>query len=97
MTGMSTDMRQKLKDLCKELMEDYKRYSRLKETKYIRTGKVVYQEFYPKESKPILDKIDDVLTKHYGFSKQEAEYIKNFDLRFRMGEETDTKQKQLVA
>jgi len=95
--NMSTDMRQELKDLCKELMEDYKRHSRLKETKYIRTGRVVYQEFYPKESKPILDKIDDVLAKHYEFSKQEAEYIKNFDLRFRMGEDSDTKQKQLVA
>jgi hypothetical protein len=93
----NTEIRQQLRDLCKELMEDYKKHSRLKEAKYKRTGRVVYQEFDPKESKPILDKIDDVLAKHYGFSKQEAEYIKNFDLRFRMGEEADTKQKQLVA
>jgi hypothetical protein len=58
---------------------------------------VVYQEFDPKESKPILDKIDDVLAKHYELSEREAEYIKNFDLRFRMGEQDfDAKQKQLV-
>jgi hypothetical protein len=94
---MSPEMRQELKDLCRDLMEDYKKHSRLKDTKYVRTGKVVYQEFYPKESKHILDKIDDVLAKHYGLSKQEGEYIKTFDLRFRMGEDPDPKQKQLVA
>jgi hypothetical protein len=96
--NMSPEMRQELKDLCKELMEDYKKHSRLKKTEYKRTGKVVYQEFHPKESKTILDKIDDVLVKHYELSEQEAEYIKNFDLRFRMGEQdSDVKQKQLFA
>jgi hypothetical protein len=96
--NMNSETRQQLKDLCKELMADYKKHSRLKETEYKRTGRVVYQEFYPKESKPILDKIDDVLAKHYELSKQEAEYIRNFDLRFRTGEQdSDANQRKLFA
>jgi len=96
MENISKEMRRTLTDLCRELMVDYRRNSKRKETKYKRTGKVVYQEFNPKASKSIIDKIDKVLARHYRFSEKEAEYIKNFDLRFRMGEEPDIKQKQLM-
>ena len=68
-------------------MKDYKKNSILKETQYKKTGKVVYREFYPRKSKHIIDKIDDVLREHYGFTDAENEYIKNFDIRFRMGNE----------
>lgn len=97
-TRMNTALREKLRNLCQTLMADYKKHSRLKQTKYKRTGKVVYQEFYPKESKHILDEIDDVLAEHYGFSDKEREYVKNFDLRFRMGEQDqEPTQKRLMA
>ena len=39
--------------------------------------------------KPIIDEIDDILAKHYGFSDAELYYIKNFQVKFRM---SDTKQ-----
>ena len=34
--------------------------------------------------KPIIDEIDDILAKHYGFTDEELDYIKNFQLEFRM-------------
>ena len=52
-----------------------------------------YEEVYPLPGeiktddaycKPIMDKIDDVLTRHYGFTNEESSYIKNFQLSFRM-------------
>jgi hypothetical protein len=88
-TNMESSLRGKLKNLCHQLMDDYKKHSRLKEAKYQRTGKVTYREFNPKESKAILDEIDNVLAQHYRFSDEESEYIKGFDNRFRMGEQPD--------
>lgn len=96
-TNMESSLRGKLKNLCHHLMDDYKKHSRLKETKYQRTGKVTYQEFYPKESKAILDEIDDVLAEHYRFSDEESEYIKGFDFRFRMGEQEPDKAQKLLS
>lgn len=72
----------KLSVLCDKLMEDYRAKSKIKETTYGATGKVKYREFYPKLSKRIIDEIDDVISQHYGFNVKEAEYIKNFGLKF---------------
>jgi hypothetical protein len=52
----------------------------------IRTGTVGYQEFYPKYSKPIIDKIDELLSNHYRLTEEQKKFVINFDLRFRMGE-----------
>jgi hypothetical protein len=77
--------KKQLETLTDKLMEDYKAKSKLKDTQYETTGNVVYREFYPKLSKPIIDKIDDVVFDHYNFTEQEKEYIRNFDIKFRMG------------
>jgi hypothetical protein len=46
-------------------------------------------EFYPKYSKPIIDEIDSVLAKHYSFTDEELDFIINYDIKYRMGRETD--------
>ena len=71
--------------LTDELMESFKRHSHLKETRYKATGKVVYDEFDQKPSKPIVDEIDRVLAKHYGFTEEELDFIINYDIKYRMG------------
>ena len=40
-----------------------------------------------KKSKPIIDKIDELLAKHYGFTEEELEFIINYDIKYRMGDE----------
>ena len=49
------------------------------------TYKVVYDEFYPRHSKRIIDKIDRVLAEHYGFTDEELDFIINYDIKYRMG------------
>jgi hypothetical protein len=66
-------------------MKDYKSHAVRKEAEYKATGKVVYDEFYPKYSKPIIDEIDRVLAKHYGFTGDELDFIINYDIKYRMG------------
>jgi hypothetical protein len=84
--SISPELARRLRSLCSRLMEDYMTKSKKKETKYKATGKVVYREFYPKLSKKIIDEIDNIVSQHYGFNEKETNYIKTFDIRFRMGE-----------
>ena len=46
-----------------------------------------YKSFIPKLSKPIIDEIDKVLAKHYGFTENELDFIINYDIKYRMGDE----------
>lgn len=84
---MQKTVKRELAELSKRLMEDLKRRAKRKETHYRTTGKVVYDEFYPKHSKPIIDHIDRVLAQHYGFTHQEVDFIINYDIKYRMGQE----------
>ena len=74
-----------LSEIAEELMEDYRYHATRKETTYKTTGKVVYDEFYPRRSKSIIDKIDRVLAHHYGFTDKELDFITNYDIKYRMG------------
>ena len=66
-------------------MQDLKRHAQRKETNYKTTGRVVYDEFFPRHSKSIIDKIDRLLAKHYGFTDEELDFIINYDIKYRMG------------
>ena len=52
-----------------------------------RTGTIVQDFYYMKLSKPIIDEIDKVLAKHYGFTDEELDFIINYDIKYRMGDE----------
>jgi len=67
------------------LMADYRKNARRKTCQYKTTGKVEYDEFYPGQSKPIIDRIDNLLARHYGFTHEERDFIKNYDIKFRLG------------
>ena len=50
-----------------------------------RTGRTETQLFKIKKSKHIIDDIDRVLAKHYGFTDEELDFIINYDIKYRMG------------
>ncbi|WP_036876797.1 Eco57I restriction-modification methylase domain-containing protein [Xylanibacter oryzae] len=75
-----------LKFLSEKLMSDYKIKSSFKDKTSKKTGKITYQEFYPRLSKNILDNIDIKLAQHYGFTEEELDYIINYDIKYRMGD-----------
>ncbi|TLD40073.1 MAG: hypothetical protein JETT_3660 [Candidatus Jettenia ecosi] len=78
-----------LKKLANELMIDIQKNKKIKSCQYKNTGKVRYEEFYPRLSKPIIDKIDKALALHYGFTDEELDFIINYDIKYRMGKELD--------
>ncbi len=76
-----------LKDLGKALSADFQRNAYRKIANYKATGQVQYDEYYPKLSKTIIDKIDAALASIYGFSEEELDFILNYDIKYRMGDE----------
>ena len=79
--------RHELSLLNKKLTKDMLAKSRRRVYVYKTTGRVEYDEFYMKLSKPIIDEIDKVLAKHYGFTEEELDFIINYDIKYRMGDE----------
>jgi hypothetical protein len=86
---MSTDIKNQLITLTDKLMKDFQKNSFRKEASYKTTGKVIYDEYYPKLSKPIIDEIDKILAEHYGFTEAELDFIINYDIKYRMGKELE--------
>lgn len=77
-----------LSGLGKSLSQSYESNKFRKDTYYKSTGRnVIYYEYYPKLSKPIIDEIDKVLAEHYGFTEEELDFIINYDIKYRMGDE----------
>ena len=55
-----------------------------------RAGKTsIEKSYYPRYSKKIIDKIDEQLAKILDLNVDEVDYIKNYDIRFRMGKESN--------
>ena len=89
MEAMSETNSSKLVQLCSDLMSDYQKTSQIKEKTSSLTGHIKYQEFYPRLSKPIIDEIDCVLARHYGFTDEELDFIINYDIKYRMGRDNE--------
>ena len=85
---MPKDVKMQLANLTKRLMTNFKQNKHRKVTEYKATGRVIYDEFDQKPSKPIVDEIDRSLANHYGFTDEELDFIINYDIKYRMGRET---------
>jgi hypothetical protein len=85
--SLSGRISQELNYLFIKINDDYKLHKVRKDAYYKATGRVEYDEYYPKLSKAIIDEIDTVLAQHYGFTPEELDYIINYDIKYRMGKE----------
>ena len=80
---MAPNIKEQISLLVDNLMDDLnnkKSYVGTKQTDY---------EYYHKLSKPVIDQIDCVLAKHYGFTDEELDFIINYDIKYRMGRERE--------
>ena len=82
------ETREKISLLVDELMESYDKKSNVRPN--VRDGGkycIVIKEIIPKRSKSIIDKIDGLFVEYFGFTEKQKEFIKTFDLKFRIEEE----------
>ena len=71
------------------LMKDYNLH---KEVRYNKTNGCMESYYFPVKSKPIIDEIDKVLAVHYGFTDEELDFIINYDIKYRMGDELNSEE-----
>jgi len=82
---LSAKGRQKLVELSGALMKSYRANKAVKEKTSKTTGHVLYEEFYPRMSKGVLDQIDLVIGEEFGLSTAQQEFLLNFEIKYRMG------------
>ncbi len=84
--GRPTD---RILDLCAksfaELMVSYEQNSEIR-----KRGSTKFQEFNWVAAKPIVDQIDDLLAEHYGLTDIQLDFVKNYDIKIRVGADDDS-------
>jgi hypothetical protein len=73
-----------LLELAKKLSENLRTTS-VDKVMHYKHDTLTVQCIIPKYSKPIIDEIDRVLARHYGFTDEELDFIINYDIKYRMG------------
>ena len=73
----------------KQLSESQKCFARPKTILTKQGHKIEYDEMDAPRSKPILDEIDTALAEHYGFTPEELDFIINYDVKYRLGRDTE--------
>ena len=89
---MSAD---RLKSLCalgREYVKDLKRNAENAVRVYKGKKAVECLSFRVNQSKSILDEIDTVLAGHYGFTAEELDFILNYDIKYRLGRDTESEE-----
>jgi hypothetical protein len=77
-------VRGRLVKVFADLMQNYK------DNSLIRTrADCEYQEFRPSLSKSVIDEIDRCLAKHYDFTDEELDFIINYEIKYRMGQDDE--------
>ncbi len=83
------DIRDNYAKYAQVLNADLNKNIQVAEYKYANRGYVKFAQFFPKKSKTIIDEIDKLLAEHYGLSEEELDFIINYDIKYRMGDELD--------
>jgi hypothetical protein len=65
---------------CQRLMNDF-----CANAQHLKRGKTGSYTVYARKSKHIIDDIDRILARHYGFTNEELAFIINYDIKYRMG------------
>ena len=78
---------EKLEKAFKEYQISLEENSIRKIVNFKTTGLIEYQEYYVKKSKNLIDKLDEIIGLEIGLTKSEIDYVKNYDIKFRLGEQ----------
>lgn len=88
---ISPKIKERLAHLAGMLMQDLKDNSSYASRSHKNAKPVLYQQISPRKSKALIDDIDRLLAKIYGFTDEETNFLIHFDERFRMGERDEMK------
>jgi hypothetical protein len=85
---VNSEIKTRIRKYSQQFLE--KLWENAKMVHYTRRGDTNdYQEFYARRYKYILDEIDKLLSMVYGFNDEELDYLINYDIKYRLGAESD--------
>jgi hypothetical protein len=84
LTTFSNETKDKLAELSMKLARCFAAH-----TGHWRKSGLLIDSIDSKPCKSILDEIDRVLANHYGFTDEELDFIINYDIKYRMGQEAE--------
>ncbi len=84
---LTYDINKSLIELSLSLEEDMNKKKNILVVNSKTRGIVESYVYKKKLSKPIIEEIDKVLARHYGFTEEELDFIINYDIKYRMGDE----------
>lgn len=82
--------RTSLTDLGRKYLDSLQRNSTMLVREQRQTGRTETQSFKILKSKPEIDAIDRELAQAYGLNEQEVDFIISYDIKYRMGHDTET-------
>lgn len=77
----------KISQICSKLNSALFETSKIAEYEYKNKGSVKFAQFFPKQSKKLIDEIDKLLGIYYNLTDEEVDFIINYDIKYRMGDE----------
>lgn len=80
--------------MADSLLRNFKEYAVFIKRNDKKAGVLEIQSFQPRYSKLIVNEIDKVLAKHYGFTEEELDFIINYDIKYRMGDELKNEEEE---
>lgn len=87
LNSVGDDIKDKVVQLSYEMLDNLRNNSIYTNRNDKRAGKIRIQSFQPRLSKPIIDRIDKEIFKHYNLEEQELDFIINYDIKYRLGDE----------
>jgi adenine-specific DNA-methyltransferase len=82
----NSELIEKIKEIYNVYLNDIERNAVIrKTTQYKKITE--FKEYKIKKSKHIIDKIDELICPLYGMTKEEIEFLKNYEIKFRLGDE----------
>ncbi len=85
---MSPSTREAVEMAGRAMMESLRQGSELRTRRHKGGNETVVQTFFPSRSKPYCDRIDRILALHYGLTEDEVDYVVNYDIRFRLQDDS---------
>jgi hypothetical protein len=76
-------LQQQLCQLSGQLGEDLQRQARMRVMNYRAGGSLTIQCIYPAHSRALIDRIDQLLARHYRFSAEEEDFLLHYDETYR--------------
>ena len=80
----------RLHALSEELHDDQQSKSEFRIRNQKLTGEVRLQNFFPAQSKAVIDKIDGEIASLYGLTEEELDFVTNYDIKYRLGADSES-------